>query len=90
MKRDRVFIVALLVVGAIGLAREIGATTALTPQEKVMVQAVMAMQKSAQAACEGLPSVKEYATVLEQANAALKAAGKSVDWRTGAVMEGKK
>jgi hypothetical protein len=62
----------------------------LTPQEKVMVQAVMAMQKSAQAACEGLPAVKEYANVLEQANAALKAAGKVVDWRTGAPVEVKK
>ncbi len=56
---------------------------ALSAEEQVMVQAVMALQGSAAKACEALPEVQSYNALLGKAQAALKASGKSVDWRTG-------
>lgn len=58
---------------------------ALSAEEQIMVSAVMALQATATKACEALPEVKSYTDVLAQAQAALKASGKAVDWRTGAV-----
>jgi hypothetical protein len=56
----------------------------LTPQEQIMVSAVMALQSAATKACEATPEVQSYTAVLTKAQAALKASGKAVDWRTGA------
>jgi len=82
----RLILAAMLVVTTVGWAQEPATAPTLTAEEAVMVQAVMAVQKSAQAACEALPQVKDYTALLTKANAALKQAGKAVNWATGKPM----
>lgn len=56
-----------------------------SPEEAALIKAVLALQKAASAECDALPSVKQYAAVLSEANAAFAKSGRKVDWRTGAV-----
>lgn len=87
--------VALIVAvsGAVGLAQEVAVSTslthvsggqpALTVEDRLLVQAVLALQKTASAECDALPSVKQYAELVAKVNAQMKASGKAIDWRTG-------
>lgn len=69
----------------VAFAQEKPAPPVLTIEETVMVEAVQALQKQAQAACETLGETKAYAALVTKANRALKAKGKAVNWNTGAV-----
>jgi hypothetical protein len=84
------FVNALCVAGlmAVGLSAQTavqgpGEKFILSPEEKIMVQAVMALGKTATGACEALPAVKQYSALLAEANTQLAKTNKAVDWRTG-------
>lgn len=72
--------------GAIALAQDKPAL-ALTAEDKLLIQAVMALQKQASAECDALPSVKQYADLVNKATAQFKVAGKVIDWRTGTLAQ---
>lgn len=66
--------------------QQAGPVPALNTEEALLVEAVMALQRSASSACDALPAVKQYTDLLAKTNAVLTKAGKAVDWRTGAAM----
>lgn len=77
-----VWVAAVLAVGMV-TAQEKPAGP--SPEEAALIEAVMALQKAATAACDALPSVKQYADLVTKANAAFAKSGRKVDWRTGQV-----
>ena len=75
-------VIALILAVAV-FAQEAKPAPALTAEDAVLIEAVLALQKSAAAECDALPSVKNYTALLTKANAAFAKSGKTIDWRTG-------
>lgn len=57
----------------------------LSPSEQVMVEAVMAWQRQATAACLDLSESKRYRELSIKAQTALQSTGKTINWATGMV-----
>ena len=82
MKLITGLVFAVIFGGIIALAQGKPAPS-LTAEESLLIQAVMALQKTASAECEALASVKQYTELLTKANAQFTKGGKTIDWRTG-------
>lgn len=57
----------------------------LTPDERLMIESVLTIQRQANAECQLLPSVKAYADLLRRVNDRITKAhpGNTIDWTTG-------